>query len=60
MILSFEELRSYFEFLQKAFLGLMYPFSCVLWAINSKTAYLIKICRGYGNNTLTLPFAFPA
>ena len=29
-------LRSCFEFLQKVFLGLMYPFSCVLWAINSK------------------------
>ena len=28
--------RSCFEFLQKVFLGLMYPFSCVLWAINSK------------------------
>ena len=26
-------LRSCFEFLQKVFLGLMYPFSCVLWAI---------------------------
>ena len=26
-------LRSCFEFLQKIFLGLMYPFSCVLWAI---------------------------
>ena len=26
MILSFEELRSYFEFLQKVFLGLMYLF----------------------------------
>ena len=25
--------RSCFEFLQKVFLGLMYPFSCVLWAI---------------------------
>ncbi len=24
-------LRSCFEFLQKVFLGLMYPFSCVLW-----------------------------
>ncbi|WP_296261306.1 hypothetical protein, partial [uncultured Phocaeicola sp.] len=23
--------RSCFEFLQKVFLGLMYPFSCVLW-----------------------------
>ena len=29
-------LRSCFEFLQKVFLDLMYPFSCVLWAINSK------------------------
>ena len=29
-------MRSCFEFLQKVFLGLMYPFSCVLWAINSK------------------------
>ncbi len=28
-----EILRSCFEFLQKVFLGLMYPFSCVLWAI---------------------------
>ena len=27
------DLRSCFEFLQKVFLGLMYPFSCVLWAI---------------------------
>ena len=27
--------RSCFEFLQKVFLGLMYPFSCVLWAISS-------------------------
>ena len=26
-------MRSGFEFLQKVFLGLMYPFSCVLWAI---------------------------
>ncbi len=26
-------IRSCFEFLQKVFLGLMYPFSCVLWAI---------------------------
>ena len=26
-------LRSCFEFLQKVFLGLMYLFSCVLWAI---------------------------
>jgi len=25
-----------FEFLQKVVLGLMYPFSCVLWAINSR------------------------
>ena len=31
-----DKLRSCFEFLQKVFLGLMYPFSCVLWAINSK------------------------
>ena len=28
-----KRLRSCFEFLQKVFLGLMYPFSCVLWAI---------------------------
>lgn len=28
-----EDIRSCFEFLQKVFLGLMYPFSCVLWAI---------------------------
>ena len=28
-----KSLRSCFEFLQKVFLGLMYPFSCVLWAI---------------------------
>ena len=28
-----QNLRSCFEFLQKVFLGLMYPFSCVLWAI---------------------------
>ena len=27
------DIRSCFEFLQKVFLGLMYPFSCVLWAI---------------------------
>ena len=26
-------LRNCFEFLQKVFLGLMYSFSCVLWAI---------------------------
>ena len=26
-------IKSCFEFLQKVFLGLMYPFSCVLWAI---------------------------
>ena len=32
-VASFEQLRSCFEFLQKVFLGLMYPFSCVLWAI---------------------------
>ena len=31
--MNWEELRSCFEFLQKVFLGLMYPFSCVLWAI---------------------------
>ena len=31
-----KNIRSCFEFLQKVFLGLMYPFSCVLWAINSK------------------------
>ena len=30
---SYQQLRSCFEFLQKVFLGLMYPFSCVLWAI---------------------------
>ena len=29
----FSYLRSCFEFLQKVFLGLMYPFSCVLWAV---------------------------
>ena len=29
----FSYIRSCFEFLQKVFLGLMYPFSCVLWAI---------------------------
>ena len=28
-----EGLRNCFEFLQKVFLGLMYSFSCVLWAI---------------------------
>ncbi len=32
-VASFEQLRSCFEFLQKVFLGLMFPFSCVLWAI---------------------------
>ncbi len=32
-VASFKQLRSCFEFLQKVFLGLMYPFSCVLWAI---------------------------
>ena len=32
-VANFEQLRSCFEFLQKVFLGLMYPFSCVLWAI---------------------------
>ena len=31
--MNWEEFRSCFEFLQKVFLGLMYPFSCVLWAI---------------------------
>ena len=31
--LIFKIIRSCFEFLQKVFLGLMYPFSCVLWAI---------------------------
>ena len=30
--LRHNDLRSCFEFLQKVFLGLMYPFSCVLWA----------------------------
>ena len=30
---SYQQLRSCFEFLQKVFLGLMYLFSCVLWAI---------------------------
>ena len=30
---TFGKFRSCFEFLQKVFLGLMYPFSCVLWAI---------------------------
>ena len=33
-------LRSCFEFLQKVFLGLMYPFSCVLWAIRQIARYL--------------------
>ena len=28
-----DKIRSCFEFLQKVFLVLMYPFSCVLWAI---------------------------
>jgi len=28
-----DKVRSCFEFLQKVFLDLMYPFSCVLWAI---------------------------
>ncbi|ADY37205.1 hypothetical protein Bacsa_2672 [Phocaeicola salanitronis DSM 18170] len=28
-----ELFKNCFEFLQKVFLGLMYPFSCVLWAI---------------------------
>ena len=31
--ISYTHFRSCFEFLQKVFLGLMYPFSCVLWAI---------------------------
>ena len=39
LILTF---RSCFEFLQKVFLGLMYPFSCVLWAINSKQLLTIR------------------
>ena len=37
-------LRSCFEFLQKVFLGLMYPFSCVLGEIqNSFFSYSIKL-----------------
>ena len=35
--------RSCFEFLQKVFLGLMYPFSCVLWAIFWPFSLLFKI-----------------
>ena len=31
------KVRNSFEFLQKVFLGLMYPFSCVLWAIYEDT-----------------------
>ena len=33
LLLHLCNFRSCFEFLQKVFLGLMYPFSCVLWAI---------------------------
>ncbi len=32
-VASSEQLRSCSEFLQKVFLVLMFPFSCVLWAI---------------------------
>ena len=35
--------RSCFEFLQKVFLGLMYPFSCVLWAIFWSFSLLAKM-----------------
>ena len=35
--------RSCFEFLQKVFLGLMYPFSCVLWAIFWSFSLLQKL-----------------
>ena len=38
-------LRSCFEFLQKVFLGLMYPFSCVLWAIFWPFSLLCQIAR---------------
>ena len=41
-VASFEQLRSCFEFLQKVFLGLMYPFSCVLWAIFLSFPLLFK------------------
>ena len=34
--------RSCFEFLQKVFLGLMYPFSCVLWAIFWSFSLLLR------------------
>ena len=37
--------RSCFEFLQKVFLGLMYPFSCVLWAIFWFFSLLFQIAR---------------
>ena len=33
-------MRSCFEFLQKVFLGLMYPFSCVLWVLRQIARYL--------------------
>ena len=40
-------LRSCFEFLQKVFLGLMYPFSCVLWAIFwSFSCIRFRVCFG--------------
>ena len=35
-----------FEFLQKVFLGLMYPFSCVLWAIFWSFSLLFFVRKG--------------
>ena len=38
-------IRSCFEFLQKVFLGLMYPFSCVLWAIFWSLVLFVPVLR---------------
>ena len=43
MKLQRKTFRSCFEFLQKVFLGLMYPFSCVLWAIFWSFSLLVLI-----------------
>ena len=42
-----KSLRSCFEFLQKVFLGLMYPFSCVLWAIFWSFSLLLRQIARY-------------
>ena len=49
-----QALRSCFEFLQKVFLGLMYLFSCVLWAIFWSFSLLDKFKTASKLKKLTL------